>query len=135
MDLFAWTSTSYLLASTTMVPIYGKLSDSIGRKTVLLTGIAIFLAGSVLCGLARSMLALVIFRGVQGLGGVVPRPDRAATRPRLRAIRPCRDPTEVARNPTEGTTERQLAQRRESSQGGGPTAEPGGRHPRSGASP
>lgn len=68
MDLFAWTSTSYLLASTTMVPIYGKLSDSFGRKAVILTGIAIFLLGSVLCGLAPSMLTLVIFRGVQGLG-------------------------------------------------------------------
>lgn len=68
MDLFAWTSTSYLLASTTMVPIYGKLSDSFGRRNVMLTGIAIFLAGSVLCGFAGSMLSLVIFRGVQGLG-------------------------------------------------------------------
>ncbi|WP_395825449.1 MDR family MFS transporter [Archangium minus] len=68
MELFAWTSTSYLLASTTMVPIYGKLSDSFGRKTVILVGIGIFLLGSVLCGLAGSMLALVIFRGIQGLG-------------------------------------------------------------------
>jgi len=68
MELFAWTSTSYLLASTTMVPIYGKLSDSFGRKAVILAGIAIFLLGSVLCGLAGSMLALVVFRGVQGLG-------------------------------------------------------------------
>ncbi|UQA54642.1 MDR family MFS transporter [Polyangium aurulentum] len=68
MELFAWTSTSYLLASTTMVPIYGKLSDSFGRKTVILAGIGIFLLGSVLCGFAGSMLALVIFRGVQGIG-------------------------------------------------------------------
>ncbi len=68
MELFAWTSTSYLLASTTMVPIYGKLSDNFGRKPVILAGIAIFLLGSVLCGLAGSMLALVVFRGVQGLG-------------------------------------------------------------------
>jgi EmrB/QacA subfamily drug resistance transporter len=68
MELFAWTSTSYLLASTTMVPIYGKLSDSFGRKAIILTGIGIFLAGSVLCGFAGSMLALLIFRGVQGIG-------------------------------------------------------------------
>ncbi|QRO02146.1 MFS transporter [Archangium violaceum] len=68
MELFAWTSTSYLLASTTLVPIYGKLSDSFGRKTVILAGIGIFLLGSVLCGLAGSMLALVIFRGIQGMG-------------------------------------------------------------------
>jgi len=68
MELFAWTSTSYLLASTTMVPIYGKLSDSFGRKPVILAGIGIFLLGSVLCGLAGSMAALVVFRGIQGLG-------------------------------------------------------------------
>ncbi|WP_257450158.1 MDR family MFS transporter [Archangium lipolyticum] len=68
MELFAWTSTSYLLASTTLVPIYGKLSDSFGRKAVILAGIGIFLLGSVLCGLAGSMLALVIFRGIQGMG-------------------------------------------------------------------
>jgi len=69
VELFAWTSTSYLLASTTMVPIYGKLSDTFGRKTIILTGIGIFILGSVLCGFAGSMLQLVFFRGVQGLGG------------------------------------------------------------------
>ena len=68
MEFYAWTSTSYLLASTTLVPIYGRLSDSLGRKAVILTGIGIFLLGSVLCGLATSMLALVVFRGVQGMG-------------------------------------------------------------------
>ncbi|MBM7117098.1 MDR family MFS transporter [Archangium primigenium] len=68
MELFAWTSTSYLLASTTLVPIYGRLSDSLGRRTIILVGIAIFLVGSVLCGLAGSMLALVVFRGIQGMG-------------------------------------------------------------------
>ena len=68
IDLLAWVSTSYLLASTTMVPIYGKLSDIYGRKAVLITGIAIFLAGSVMCGFAPTMLTLVIFRGIQGLG-------------------------------------------------------------------
>ncbi|MET0403688.1 MAG: MDR family MFS transporter [Cystobacter sp.] len=68
MELFAWTSTAYLLAGTTTVPIYGKLSDSFGRKRVILFGIAVFLLGSVLCGVAGSMLQLVIFRGIQGLG-------------------------------------------------------------------
>ncbi|WNG24885.1 MFS transporter [Cystobacter fuscus] len=68
MEFFAWTSTSYLLASTTLIPIYGKLSDSLGRKTVILAGIAIFLVGSVLCGLAGSMLELVVYRGIQGMG-------------------------------------------------------------------
>lgn len=68
IDLLAWVSTSYLLASTTMVPIYGKLSDIYGRKAVLITGIVIFLLGSVLCGFAPTMLTLVVFRGIQGLG-------------------------------------------------------------------
>lgn len=68
LEFYAWTSTSYLLASTTMIPIYGKLSDIYGRKPVVLTGIIVFLLGSVLCGLSQSMLQLVIFRGVQGLG-------------------------------------------------------------------
>jgi EmrB/QacA subfamily drug resistance transporter len=68
MDLIAWVSTAYLLASTTMVPVYGKLSDLYGRKPILLAGIGIFLAGSALCGIAPSMLALVAFRAVQGVG-------------------------------------------------------------------
>src|SRR5918911_1277760 len=68
IDLLAWVSTAYLLASTTMVPIYGKLSDIYGRKNILLTGIVIFLAGSALCGVAPTMLMLVIFRAVQGIG-------------------------------------------------------------------
>lgn len=68
IELLAWVSTSYLLASTAMVPIYGKLSDIYGRKIILLFGITVFLLGSVLCGLAGSMLQLVIFRGVQGFG-------------------------------------------------------------------
>ncbi len=68
IELLAWVSTSYLLASTAMVPIYGKLSDIYGRKPVLLFGIVVFLIGSVLCGLAGTMLQLVIYRGIQGFG-------------------------------------------------------------------
>lgn len=68
LDLLAWTSTSYLLVSATTLPIFGKLSDLYGRKAVLLFGTGIFLIGSMLCGLAPTMLLLVIFRGVQGLG-------------------------------------------------------------------
>ncbi len=60
--------TMYLLASTTIVPIAGKLSDLYGRKPFLLAGVAIFVAGSALCGLSRSMLQLVFFRGIQGIG-------------------------------------------------------------------
>lgn len=68
IELLAWVSTSYLLASTAMVPIYGKLSDIFGRKIILLFGIVVFLLGSVLCGLAGTMLQLVIYRGIQGFG-------------------------------------------------------------------
>src|SRR5688572_28018711 len=67
-SLYPWLTTAYMVASTVMVPIYGKLSDLFGRKPILLVGIAIFLAGSLMCGVAGSTLQLIIFRGVQGLG-------------------------------------------------------------------
>ena len=51
-SLFAWVTTAYIVASTVMVPIYGKLSDLFGRKLILLIGIGIFLLGSLLCGLS-----------------------------------------------------------------------------------
>jgi EmrB/QacA subfamily drug resistance transporter len=68
IDLVSWVSTGYLLASTAMVPIYGKLSDMYGRKPVLLWGIVVFLLGSALCGVASSMIGLIAFRVVQGIG-------------------------------------------------------------------
>ncbi len=68
LDYVAWTSTAYLLASTTMVPIYGKLSDLFGRRIVLLTGIAVFLLGSILCGISQDIFQLIGFRVLQGLG-------------------------------------------------------------------
>jgi len=58
----------YLLTSAISTPIYGKLSDLYGRKNVLSIGIVIFLAGSILCGLSRSMYMLIAFRALQGLG-------------------------------------------------------------------
>ncbi|HEU5101458.1 MAG TPA: MDR family MFS transporter [Roseiflexaceae bacterium] len=68
IDLVSWISTGYLLASTAMVPIYGKLSDIYGRKPILLWGIGVFLLGSVLCGIAGGMLQLIAFRVLQGIG-------------------------------------------------------------------
>ncbi|AWN23575.1 MFS transporter [Deinococcus irradiatisoli] len=78
LNLYSWVTTAYLLASTAMVPIYGKLSDIYGRKPVLLFGITVFLIGSALCGLSGEaflgnlfgspMLQLVVFRGLQGFG-------------------------------------------------------------------
>ena len=65
---FAWVFTAYMLASTTSIPIMGKLSDIYGRKWVLVGGVVIFLAGSALCGGAQNMLQLILFRGIQGLG-------------------------------------------------------------------
>lgn len=67
-DLFTWVTTAYLLASTVMVPIYGKLSDLLGRKPVFLFGLVVFLIGSGLSGAAQSMEQLIGFRALQGLG-------------------------------------------------------------------
>jgi EmrB/QacA subfamily drug resistance transporter len=65
---FPWLFSVYLLAQAVTVPIYGKLADVFGRKPVMLFGIGLFLIGSILCGLAWSMGALIAFRAVQGLG-------------------------------------------------------------------
>jgi len=67
-NLYTWVVTIYLLASTVTVPIYGKLSDMYGRKPLLLTGVGLFLLGSVLSGLSQNIQQLIIFRGIQGLG-------------------------------------------------------------------
>ncbi len=79
LELYSWVTTSYLLSSTVMVPIWGKLGDLYGRKPVLLGGIVLFLLGSWLSGLAGEfgdlpllgggMLQLIVFRAIQGLGG------------------------------------------------------------------
>lgn len=69
LDHLTWVVTAYLLASTVVAPIYGKLGDLYGRKRVLQAAILIFLGGAVVSGMATSMLALIIGRTVQGLGG------------------------------------------------------------------
>ena len=65
---FPWLFSIYLLAQAVSVPVYAKLSDTFGRKPIILVGIGLFLLGSILCGLAWSMPALIAFRAVQGLG-------------------------------------------------------------------
>ncbi|MET9485832.1 MDR family MFS transporter [Nocardia sp. NPDC006630] len=65
---FPWLFSIYLLAQAVTVPVYGKLADMVGRKPVMLFGIAVFALGSLLCGLATSMLGLIVFRAVQGIG-------------------------------------------------------------------
>ncbi|WP_399036609.1 MFS transporter [Streptomyces sp. ASQP_92] len=67
--VFSWLFSGYLLAVTVTLPVYGKLSDTFGRKPVLIAGVIVFLTGSVLCAFAWNMAALIAFRIVQGLGG------------------------------------------------------------------
>ena len=67
-ELISLVFSVYLLTSAISTPIYGKLADLYGRKHVLSVGILLFLAGSFLCGLSQSMLMLIVFRAIQGLG-------------------------------------------------------------------
>ena len=72
LDRLAWVTTAYLVTSTTMTPIAGKLGDLFGRKPFLLAGMVGFVAASALCGLSQSMTELIVFRGIQGVfGGVL----------------------------------------------------------------
>jgi EmrB/QacA subfamily drug resistance transporter len=65
----SWVVTGYLLAATVSGPLYGKLGDLYGRKTLLQAAIVLFLVGSVLCGISQNMTELIAFRALQGLGG------------------------------------------------------------------
>lgn len=65
---YAWVFSAYLLASTTTVPLYARLADIHGRKPIFMFGLALFVVGSALCGLASSMWMLIAFRTLQGLG-------------------------------------------------------------------
>ncbi|WP_454878137.1 MDR family MFS transporter [Serratia inhibens] len=69
LENLSWVVTAYLLASTIVVPLYGKFGDLFGRKIVLQIAIVVFLLGSVLCGLAQNMTQLILMRALQGLGG------------------------------------------------------------------
>ena len=72
LSYYAWVITAYLVASTVMVPVAGKLGDLFGRKPFLLTGMIGFVAASALCGLSQNMTELIVFRTVQGIfGGVL----------------------------------------------------------------
>ncbi len=74
MEYYSWVFSAYMLASTTTVPLFGKLSDIYGRRPIYAAAMALFLLGSLLCGLAQSIEQLIIFRAVQGLGagGLLP---------------------------------------------------------------
>src|ERR1700754_3101838 len=79
LELYAWVTTAYMLSSTVMVPIYGKLSDIYGRKPILVIGVVLFITGSAFCGMAGEfgtlpivgggMTQLILSRALQGLGG------------------------------------------------------------------
>jgi len=68
-SLFSWAFGAYLLTQAVVTPLYGRLADSYGRKRVYLVSAALFLAGSLLCGCAWSMVSLILFRALQGIGG------------------------------------------------------------------
>lgn len=69
MDKYVWVTSAYLVAEMAGMPIFGKLSDMYGRKKFFIFGILLFLAGSILCGMANTMIQLCIFRAIQGIGG------------------------------------------------------------------
>src|SRR5512145_1137574 len=69
LELYSWVFSIYMLTSALTTALFGKLSDLYSRRRLMLIGIGIFVAGSVLCGAAQSMEQLVLFRAVQGLGG------------------------------------------------------------------
>src|SRR6218665_3225127 len=69
LNLFGWVGAAYLLSTAAVTPFYGKLGDMYGRKVTRLTAITLFLIGSLACGMAWSMPALIGARVLQGLGG------------------------------------------------------------------
>ncbi|KYD31075.1 MDR family MFS transporter [Parageobacillus toebii] len=74
LSLMIWLTTAYMLTSTTIVPIAGKLADLLGRRVIYVTGLVIFMVGSALCGMADNMTELIIYRGLQGIGGGIMMP-------------------------------------------------------------
>ncbi|MDQ0890640.1 EmrB/QacA subfamily drug resistance transporter [Paenibacillus sp. V4I9] len=74
LGLMAWLTTAYMLTSTVVVPIAGKLADLIGRRVIYVTGLVIFIAASALCGMSQNMTELILFRGLQGVGGGIMMP-------------------------------------------------------------
>ncbi|MDP1545148.1 MAG: MDR family MFS transporter [Anaerolineales bacterium] len=74
LEHYSWVFSAYMLASTTTVPLYGKLSDIYGRRKLYLVAMTLFLIGSILCGQAQTMTQLILARAMQGLGagGIMP---------------------------------------------------------------
>lgn len=74
LSIMTWVTTVYMLTSTTVVPIAGKLADIYGRRVIYIAGLAIFIIGSALCGTSTTMLQLIIYRALQGIGGGIMMP-------------------------------------------------------------
>ncbi|MBP2626145.1 MAG: drug resistance transporter, EmrB/QacA subfamily [Firmicutes bacterium] len=74
LSIMTWVTTGYMLTSTTVVPIAGKLADIYGRRVIYITGLIIFMIGSALCGTSTNMLQLIIYRALQGLGAGIMMP-------------------------------------------------------------
>ena len=70
LEHYSWVFSAFMLASTTTVPLYGKLSDLYGRRNIYLAAMALFLVGSILCGQAQSMTQLIFARSLQGIAQV-----------------------------------------------------------------
>jgi EmrB/QacA subfamily drug resistance transporter len=68
LHMYSWVFSGFLLTSTVTMPLWGRLSDLYGRRPAYLTGLTLFLVGSALSGLSRTMLELIVFRMLQGLG-------------------------------------------------------------------
>jgi EmrB/QacA subfamily drug resistance transporter len=69
LDKFVWVTSAYMVTEMAGMPIFGKLSDMYGRKRFFIFGLVLFLAGSILCGTAQSIVQLSIYRAIQGIGG------------------------------------------------------------------
>src|SRR5690606_19117940 len=69
LDKFVWVISAYMIAEMAGMPIFGKLSDMFGRKRFFVLGMALFMAGSALCGTATSIIELSVYRAIQGIGG------------------------------------------------------------------
>lgn len=69
IEFYVWPFSAYMLTSTISIIIFGKLSDIYGRKLILVAGIIIFIFASIMCGFSKNMIDLIIFRGLQGIGG------------------------------------------------------------------
>ena len=76
LNLLSWVFAIYLLTSSVTTPIYGKLADLFGRKSIFIFGILLFVVGSMVSGMAQTMDQLILFRGFQGLGAGAVIPDR-----------------------------------------------------------